>query len=197
MTQEATGEGTVLNLEKLPAQFPTHRHDPAFWESLGRAVATFGFLEEVLTKAIFSFTATKPYKPSEIDKAFEEWLPTLEKALSDTLGALITKYKKAVEDHPDATFENFEELIEDLRKLSKCRNALCHGSWRPPDENGISVPLFVDRGTKTVFDTSIDCQVLNQIQKVVANLSCFVVSTVTSMGWQFPGSLGPGKPIWD
>ena len=90
MTQEATDKSTVFKIEKMPVQFPTNGHDPSFWESLGRAVATFGFLEEVLGKAIFSFTAMRPYEPSEIDKAFEEWLPKLEKALTDTLGALIT-----------------------------------------------------------------------------------------------------------
>ncbi|MCI0466534.1 MAG: hypothetical protein L0Y57_05950, partial [Beijerinckiaceae bacterium] len=42
-----------LDCDKLPAQFPTHLHPPAFWEALGRVVATFGFLEETLGKAIF------------------------------------------------------------------------------------------------------------------------------------------------
>lgn len=31
--------------EDLPKDFPTHRHEPVFWEVLGRTVATFGFLE--------------------------------------------------------------------------------------------------------------------------------------------------------
>jgi hypothetical protein len=30
----------------------------------------------------------------------------------------------------------------------------------------------------------------------VAELVCVVVSSVTHMGWQFPGSHGPGLPIW-
>ena len=59
----------------LPDRFPTHRHDAAFWESLGRAVATFGFLEEILGKAIFSFTGTRCYGEAEIQQAYTEWLP--------------------------------------------------------------------------------------------------------------------------
>jgi uncharacterized protein (DUF2336 family) len=47
MTQEKL-MGSVVNLSALPKQFPTHMQEGAFWESLGRAVATFGFLEEVL-----------------------------------------------------------------------------------------------------------------------------------------------------
>ncbi len=73
----------VVNPSLLPAQFPTHLHDAAFWEALGRAVATLGFLEETLGKAIFALTATREYSPEEIDDAFAKWLPTLERALYD------------------------------------------------------------------------------------------------------------------
>ena len=43
-----------------------------FWENLGRTIATFGFLEEVLGKAIFVFSATTPYPESEVEAAFEK-----------------------------------------------------------------------------------------------------------------------------
>lgn len=60
MTQEKAVRYFV-DLDNLLDKFPTHRHEAAFWESLGRAVATFGFLEEILGKAIFAFTATRVY----------------------------------------------------------------------------------------------------------------------------------------
>lgn len=72
-----------------PEGLPDHRHDAAFWESLGHVVATFGFLEEVLKKAIFSLTVTRRYKESEIHQAYMDWLPTLEHTLTDPLGDLI------------------------------------------------------------------------------------------------------------
>ena len=75
----------IIDLGALPKMFPTHKHEPMFWESLGRAVATFGFLEETLGKAIFAFTATKPYSEEEIQKAYENWLLKLQNALSDQL----------------------------------------------------------------------------------------------------------------
>ena len=59
----------------LPGKFPTHRHEPKFWESLGRAIATFGVSGRSLGKAIFSFTATRPYEEAEIEQAYLEWLP--------------------------------------------------------------------------------------------------------------------------
>lgn len=50
MKDESEVAGFVVDIDRLPANFPTHRRDPAFWEALGCAVATFGFLEEVLGK---------------------------------------------------------------------------------------------------------------------------------------------------
>ncbi|MCF6317535.1 MAG: hypothetical protein L3J30_14960 [Marinosulfonomonas sp.] len=66
-----------LNIDAQPKYFPTHHHKLEFWEALGRAVATFGFLEDVLGKAIFAFTGTRQYAASEVNDAYEKWLPTL------------------------------------------------------------------------------------------------------------------------
>jgi hypothetical protein len=186
----------VVDFKNLPSLFPTHRHSPMFWETLGRTIATFGFLEEVLGKAIFAFTATIRHQESEIDAAFEDWLPTLERALVDPLGNLIDAYGKAVRNNSEATIENLDELLGELRAASVIRNVLCHGSWRTPDAGGRSLPLFVNR-QKMVWDTSIDIPYLKQTQKAVAELGCAVINTVTQMGWQFPGSRGPGKTIFE
>ena len=48
-----------VNQDGLPNKFPTDGHEAAFWESLGRTVATFGFLEEVLGKAIFALPLSR------------------------------------------------------------------------------------------------------------------------------------------
>jgi hypothetical protein len=196
MNDVAEDRRFVVELKELPPLFPTHRHNPVFWENLGRLIATFGFLEEVLGKAIFSFTATTRYQESEIAAAFESWLPTLERALTDALGNLIDTYGKAVRNNSAATIENLDDLLDHLRKASEIRNVLCHGSWRAPDDNGRSLPLFVNR-QKMVFDTPIDIPFLKQMQQHVAELACHVINTVTSMGWQFPGSNGPGKKIFE
>ena len=167
-----------------------------FWENLGRTIATFGFLEEVLGKAIFAFTATTRYPESEVEAAFEKWLPTLERALIDPLAGLIVTYGKAVRDNSEATIENLNDLLCELRKASAIRNVLCHGSWRKPDTDGKSLPLFVN-SQKMVWDAPIDIPYLKQTQKAVAELACEVINTVTHMGWQFPGSRGPGKTIFE
>jgi hypothetical protein len=187
---------SIVDKKALPDKYPTHIHEALFWESLGRAVATFGFLEEVLTKAIFSFTATKHYSEQKIEQAYAKWLPMLERSLADPLGNLIDTYGKAVRDNPEATIENLDELLNDLREASKIRNVLCHGSWRMPNSSGASIPFFINR-QKEVFETPIDYQFINQVQKHSVGLICEVINTVTHMGWQFPGSESPGEVIWN
>jgi hypothetical protein len=185
----------IVDVASLPLQYPTRLHHPNFWEALGRTIATFGFLEEILAKAIFAFTATKEYEELEIEMAFEKWLPILENALTDQLFKLIGSYEKAVKDNSSSTISNLDELVEDLRKTAVIRNVLCHGSWRLPDSASKSIPFFVNRN-KQVFDTAIDVEFLQQTQRHVAKLACAIISTVEHMGWQFPGSTGSGKKIW-
>jgi hypothetical protein len=161
-----------------------------------RVVATFGFLEEIPGKAIFSFTATRVYPETEIQAAYEKWLPTSQRALSDPLGGLIDSYEKAVSENPKATINDLEEVTGHLRKASIVRNVLCHGSWnRRPDERGRSLPLFINNKNE-IFETPIDLAYLNQVQRHTAEFACAVINTVAQMGYQFPGSNGPGNPIW-
>jgi hypothetical protein len=187
--------GHVIQRSALPPDFPTHRHSPAFWESLGRAVATFGFLEDVLCKAIFALTATTHYDEKEVEVAYNAWLPTLERALVDPLGNLIDVFGKAIRSNQDANVENLDDLLTDLRSASALRNVICHGSWSPPDSKGATVPFFVNK-QREVFQSPVDIAFLQKLQKSTAELACEVINTVTRMGWQFPGSSGPGEAIW-
>jgi len=185
----------IINQKELPKFYPTHRHSPQFWERLGRTIATFGFLEEVLGKAIFVYTATRQYKEIEIDEAYKAWLPTLGKALSDSLRSLADSYCKAVKTHQAADLGNIDQLIDSIKKASEIRNVLCHGSWRVPDSSGKSLPLFVNTKNE-IFETPIDIEFLDQIQAHVQELSCLVIDSVTKLGFRFPGSSGPGKVVW-
>ena len=185
----------VVDVDRLPLRFPTHRHSSDFWQALGRAVATFGFLEATLGKAIFSFTAMRSYPDEQIEEAYRSWLRTLERALADPLGNLIDSYGRAVRDHGDASIENLDELIADLRAASVILNVICHGSWGMPDDAGRSLPLVVNKRIEK-FEALIDTAYLDQLQRHRAELACAVINTVTHMGWQFPGSSGPGDPIF-
>ena len=188
---------SIIDCKNLPPNYPTHAHEAQFWEHLGRTIATFGFLEDVLGKAIFAFTGTKQYSEEAGAEALEKWLPKLEQALYQTLNPLIDAYTKSVRDHQSSTIQDLQVLAEleiDLRKAVEMRNALCHGSWQMPNEDGGSIPLFVNKQRKK-FNTAVDVAFLQQTQAHVAELACAVIHSVTRMGWQFPGSTGPGKSI--
>ena len=165
------------------------------WEELGRTVATFGFLEEILGKAIFAFSATTEYSEEAVEEVLESWLGQLEKALTDTLGAKIDAYAKAVNANGKLEMESFDQLINDLREASRLRNVLCHGSWQAPNDDGMTRIKFVNR-KKLVFNTPVDAAFLKQTRDATAELAVHVINTVTIMGWNFPGSNGPGKAIW-
>lgn len=195
MNEKETVRRTVIDQYNLPPMFPTHRHDPKFWEHLGRAIASFGFLEEILGRAIFAFTATRRYSETEIEAAYEAWESKLERALTDQLVNLAEAYGKAARDNPDTTTKNISDLVDHIKDAAVIRNVLCHGSWPPPDVSGASIPYFVNR-KKEIFETPIDVAYLRQVQAHTSELSCHVIDTVTHMGWQFPGNAGPGKPIW-
>ena len=196
MTEDSEIKRSYIDREQLPANFPTHRHNAEFWEALGRAVATFGFLEEVLGKAIFALTATRKIPTDQIEVEYEKWLPNLEKALTDSLGGLISAYECAVHANDNAKIPSMDDLLEHLREAATVRNAICHGSWRnSPDDQGRSVPFYVDKRFR-IWETSIDVEYLAKLRQHVAELSCDVMNSVTQMGYQFPGSKGPGEPIF-
>jgi hypothetical protein len=181
------GERAVMSRHDLPANFPTHRHPPEFWEQLGRTIATFGLLEEVLGKAIFAFSATTEYTEEKAKKVLAKWQNQLEHALIDTLYPLAEVYAKLVRVHQDSTFPNLDDLIEDIKKAADWRNVLCHGSWH--------TPFFFNKELEK-FDTPIDLASLKQVQAHLVDLIAAVVSSVTHLGWQFPGGAGPGEEIW-
>ncbi len=53
MGKDGDVKRAIVNQRDLPPMFPTHGHAAQFWEALGRAIATFGFLEETLGKPFF------------------------------------------------------------------------------------------------------------------------------------------------
>ena len=190
-------ERHLVDFDKLVSlypTYPTHLHAPSFWEKLGRVIATFAFLEEVLGKAIFALTATREYDEKDLTEAYSRWLPTLQKALSDPLGGLVASFERSVIEHGQSTIEDLDELVRDLKAAAQLRNVLCHGSWRPPTVDGKSLPYFVSRKNE-VFETPLGASQLDQTQRNTVELICAVINTVTHMGFQFPGSTGPGRPV--
>lgn len=179
-----------IDHDGLPDKFPTHEYESIFWESLGRAIATFGFLEHVLKKAIFVITGTQSFEEDKIEQEFKKWVEKLETTLHDPLGKLIDDYESEMQKHPDVEIAKFDVLLDELRKAKQIRDILCHSSWQKPDISGATTPYFLNRKNQKV-STAMDREFIDQVQQKTTNLACEVINSVTQMGWQFPGIPGP------
>ena len=135
----------VINRTKLPADYPTQTHPSEFWEALGRAVATFGFLEDVLGRAIFAVTGSKEIAEADIDAELKKWTDTLRKALEGTLGKLIVAYETALGDKTPREVGKRRAMFDALREANVIRNALCHGCWQKLGEDGKCEVRYFDQ----------------------------------------------------
>lgn len=149
----------------------------------------------MLGKAIFAFTATTEFNEKDAAEYLAKWDKQLHQALTDTLWPLSEVYGKVVREHQASDFKNVDELVDDIKKASKIRNALCHGSWHAPDASGTTDLYYFDKKDGK-FDSRIDIDWLRRVQAHVVGLICSVIDSVTVMGWEFPGGAGPGEPIW-
>jgi hypothetical protein len=185
----------------LPNDYPTNLHQPKFWAELGRTIATFGFLEETLGRAIFAISLTTEYDEKDIDKALEKWKSTLPLNLTDTLHPLAERFEASVKAHQEANKARAALIAAEVKRLAEIRNALCHGSWRKPDIQGKSLLHYIakkavtDTGVKP-YEPKISVKWLQRRRAEALELICDVIDTVTELGWQFPGSTGTGDVIW-
>jgi hypothetical protein len=187
--------GYQVDQGNLPSEWPTNGMAAAFWEELGRTVATFGALERTLGKAIFAISATTEIQDGDDgDAEIKAWHKRLKEALNGTLVPLTRSLKEVIERNPSDTFENFDELYEDLKRAASIRNLLTHAMWGIADEVGANKPHFVDRKMQ-VSDTDINIKYLQQVRAHTVGLICSVISVVTSRGIRFPGTQGPGEPV--
>jgi hypothetical protein len=88
-----------------------------------------------------------------------------------------------------------DDLVDDIKKASEVRNVICHGTWLSPDADGKSRVHYVKKDL-SVFTNRVDVAWLKETHAHVTDLIVAVINSVTAMGWQFPGSSGPGKSIW-
>ncbi|WP_422074432.1 hypothetical protein [Tranquillimonas rosea] len=186
----------IIDEEQLPDLFPTQNHDPAFWEALGRTIATFGYLEDVMRRAIFFFTGTAEPPAEDVEAATDKWLEKLDQVISDPLGPLIREYIKAIRVHRCQPNADIDDLDTRLKQCARLRNALCHGSWGLPDGNNRSRLNYIEKRSGESMLDRIGVEFLNQTRTGTTELIVDVVNSVTILGYQFPGINGPGEIFW-
>ena len=180
-----------VNRDDLPAKWPTHEGAPVFWEEIGRTVAAFGFLEDVLARAYFALTATREYAIiDEAEAAFPGWPKNLERSLTDTLASLTAKIGEAFENDDRVLPAVGSAIVGRLCELRIWRNALCHGAWVQFEADG-SARLRHFRKTEAgpeMLDTCLSLEDIVNIRAETVDITILVRNTVTQAGIQFPGT---------
>lgn len=179
-----------VDIDNLPPNWPTHFIDGNFWEELGRVIATFGFLETTLAKAMFVLSS-KREREEITDESYLRWIARTLKSLQEPLGYLINEYEKELQEEIELGTEiskqiDLPQLIKGLREGKKLRDVLCHSSWSPGETKSKAKPFFMNRNEE-IFDTECDIAYLRQIRKATQEMICLCIDTVTLKGFEFPG----------
>ena len=114
-------------VEETPVQDPTS----PLWEEIGRTVATFGMLEDLLPRALYIITGHQRVDEAEDEKQkIEEWCGELIKSMSDTLGGLAHSLKAAWKERDGGLHPENAQIVQAIRALAKVRNRVCHDTYQ-------------------------------------------------------------------
>ena len=184
----------VVDRDRLPEDWPTHRGSSEFWEELGRAVASFSYLEDTLARAYFGLTGTKTFETvDQAEAAFPEWAKELKQALTDSLYALTSKLGKAFEDDDRVPKAVASDFIAHLDELRVWRNALCHGAWQDFSVDGSSQLRYFRKTAPGVeqLDVRLTLEKVSTIRLETVELTLDIMDLLSAAGVQFPGTAPP------
>lgn len=190
----------VVDRARLPENWPTNRGSGAFWEELGRTVATFSHLEDMMARALLGLTATREFEDmKQVEAAFPEWEKALKESLTDSLYSLTNKLKKAFNDDDRVPDEVARTYLVRLDELRVWRNALCHGAWQGFEKNGSVVLRHFKRGDEgpESLENRLSVETLSSIRGAAVDLTADLVDILFAAGVRFPGSTLPGAPVTD
>ena len=173
-----------------PDNWPTHRGEPGFWEELGRAVATFGFLEDIIPRFLLAFEGSKDGR-NYTEEDVARWVHSLERSLSDPLGPLIPKIEQAFEGDGRVPAETSVEIVARLKEIKRRRNALCHGSWIGFAEGGgAQLRHFVrnKEGETVSRSEQLSTEDIATVRFETVSLIHRLAEMTVSIGVQLPGS---------
>ena len=190
----------VVDRARLPEHWPTNRGSSAFWEQLGRTVATFSHLEDMMARAWFGLTATREFENMEqAQAAFLEWEKALKVSLTDSLHSLTKKLKRAFNDDDRVPTEVAGAYLARLDELRVWRNALCHGAWQGFEDDGSVGLRHFRRGDDgpESLENRLSVATLSSIRAATVDLTADLVDILSAAGVHFPGTVLPGVAITD
>ena len=184
----------VIDRDRLPENWPTHRGSPELWEELGRAIASFSHLEDTLARAYFGLTGTKTFETvDQAEAAFPQWAKELTQSLTDSLYALTSKLGKAFDDDDRVPRAVASDIIARLNELRVWRNALCHGAWQDFSADGSSQLRYYGKTAHGVeqLDVGPTLEKVSTIRLETIELTLDIMDLLSIAGVQFPGTAPP------
>ena len=183
-----------IDREKLPDEWPLPGRSPSLWEGLGKAVAAFGYLENVLVSACHSLTAP-PINPGGVvagdAEALLKWHAEAQSIQTDTLHVLARRFDELLEANEWVPCAVRDDLGNRLEELRPWRNALCHGAWLGLDADGSGrllhfhrVHLFETVKNKQVvqFQPKVSRQELVELRSRIVDATIRVVEVCSIAG---------------
>lgn len=156
----------------------THYTLPAdFAAGLGQCVANFGWLEEILKRAIFALDRAKladDLTPQEL----QVWLTRIGALADDSMGTLIEQLDAAMRRY--AGLRDRSSITDGLMDMKRHRNLLCHASWRPAD-GGRWHPAFVN-SKGVIFDQALGLDDLDRIRSDTIAIGQRVIGVMRATG---------------
>lgn len=168
-----------------PEDWPTAALPEDFAAQLGRTVATFGWLEGNLKRAIFALTATRP-QSRVTDGMLRDWIRRMEDIADDSLSTLIDQFDAQMRANPAAGAD--PGLISRLREQKDFRNLICHASWTET-EPGRFRPDFIDNQGQQ-FEGTLELVDFAVMRSEVARSGEAVIAITAATGMAMPGRAG-------
>lgn len=190
----------IVDRARLPEDWPTNGGSSGFWEQLGRTVATFSHLEDMMARAWFGLTATREFEDMEqAEAAFPDWEKALKETVTGSLHSLTKMLHKAFEDDDRVSDEVAGAYLARLNELRVWRNALCHGAWQGFQEDGsVGLRYFRrrDEGPESL-ENRLSVETLASIRAATVEATADLVDILSIAGVRFPGTALPGAPVTD
>lgn len=168
-------------MARIGAPPETHYTLPAdFAAMLGQCVANFGWLEEVMKRAIYALDRAR-LADDLTEEELQTWLDHIGHLADDSMGTLIEQLDAAMRRHPGLQDRN--RMTERLAEIRLYRNLLCHASWRPTGDDGRWHPAFVSNKGK-VQDQALSLADLDRIRAETAEIGALVLRIMRASGEQ-------------
>lgn len=148
--------------------------------ALGQCVASFGWLEEIIKRAIYALDRAR-LADDLTEEELQTWLTHIGAIADDSMGTLIEQLDAAMRRHPGLRDRN--RITDRLGEIRLHRNLLCHASWRPTADKARWHPAFVNtRGE--VQREPLDIAALERIREATVEIGIRVLRVMRATGEQ-------------